>query len=678
MRVSYHWLNDYVESGLELERLAELLTHQAVPVEAIEPVGEGDHCLELEVTYNRPDLLSHIGVAREVAAGTGAPVRVPDVTLPEDEAAAGLPPIAVHIEAPHDGPIYTARRIEGVRIGPSPDWLRARLEAVGLRSINNVVDVTNFVMYECGQPLHAFDLDRLAGPEIRVRHAREGETIRLLDGSERTLCARTLVIADAERPVAIAGVMGGADSEIDEHTANVLLESAYFDPVAIRAAVRRLKLTSDSSYRFERGADPAMVSWASRRAAALILEVAGGRLVGPEVRAEGVLERVPRPRTLRLRLGRLASIAGHEISRKQAARILSRLGFEVIEQEQALEVRVPSARHEVAREIDLIEEVMRVDGYDRVPIRDTITVRAVRSDRRTEVLRRVREVMVAAGLREIQSVSFAPADDRADPPLFAGAPPLRLRNPVRADLPVLRRSLFAGLCEAKRLNFERGNRCVRLFETANVYLPRPEAQPDERLQLGLLIDGDFFDAKGVVEALARALRLERLRFVPHAGELPGFDRLERAQLRLGDTPIGWLGRVGADSLRWFDIDGEPPVVALLDLEPVIEAAVLTRTYVPPSAYPALTRDIAIVVEERVYVGDLIEAVREAAPPVLRSVALLSVFAGDGKSVARGKKSVALRLVLQSEERTLTGPEADRAREAIKAALVERFAASFRE
>ncbi|RME72292.1 MAG: phenylalanine--tRNA ligase subunit beta [Planctomycetota bacterium] len=677
MRISHQWLRDYVEHTLSPEQLAELLTRQAVPVEAIEPREDGDACLELEVTFNRHDLLCHIGVAHEVAAGERLRVRVPEPSLPE-----GREPVTaytdVQLEAPRHCPLYTARVIRGVRVGPSPDWLVRRLEAVGLRPINNVVDVTNFVMFECGQPLHAFDLQRLAEGRIVVRTAREGESIELLDGSARTLDSDTLVIADAARPVALAGVMGGANSEIVDTTRDVLLESAYFDPVAIRRAVRRYRISTDSSYRFERGVDPARVAWASARAAALIAEIAGGTIAAGLLRREGDPAHMPAPREIRLRLARLRLLAGVEISRKEAARILHALGLEVIEQPEALTVRVPTARHELTREVDLIEEVLRVWGYDRVPVRETVAVRAVRPDPRREALARLRMVLVGAGLREVQTLSFVPADDVHDPPLFTKAPALRVRNPVRADTPALRRSLFGGLCEVKRGNLDRGNRTLRLFETGTVYLPQDDGRPEEREQLGLLLDGDFYELKGVLEAVGRALRLPSLACVPVRGELPGFDPLERAAVQLDGAPIGWIGRLGRAAAERFDLPEPLPVLALLDLETLLEAADLRRSYSPPPPYPAVTRDVAAVVDERVYVGELIEAARRSGADALEAVELLSVFEGDGKAVERGRKSVALRLVFRSPERTLRGEEADAGREAVKAALRERFGATFRE
>jgi phenylalanyl-tRNA synthetase beta chain len=678
MLISHEWLQDYVAHDTPPAELAELLTHQAVPIEAMEELDGGDTQLELEVTYNRPDLLSHLGVAREVSAATGVRVREPETGLTEDADATAAGLTSVALEAPELCPIYTARVIRGVKVAPSPGWLEKRIESIGLRPVNNVVDITNFVMHECGQPLHAFDMAKLAEGRIVVRRATEGEPITLIDGSALTLTPETLVIADAARPMAVAGVMGGLDSEISEQTTDVLLESAYFDPVTIRKAVRRLKVSSDSSYRFERGADPAMAEWASRRAARLILELAGGALAAGVVREEGPADGIPAPRQVRMRLDRLRLVAGVDISRKQAAKILSGLGLEVLEQETALTVTVPTARHELTREIDLIEEVLRVHGYDKVPLLETVPVRAVRHDPRELALRRVREVLVGAGCREIHTISFVAADDAVDPPLFTQAPALAVRNPVRADTPVLRRSLYAGLCEAKRTNADKGTRTVRLFEASTVYLPQAGGQPDERLQLGVLLDDGFYEAKGVLEELGEALRLDLGRLHPVQGDLAGFDPLERAEVRLGAERIGWLGRIGAGAMQRFGSDGDRPAVLLLDLEPVLAAADLSRTYAAPSPYPEVTRDLAAVVDARTYVGDLLASARGAGAEALRRVELLSVFDGDGRSVPAGSKSVAFRMAFQSFEGTLTGDDADRGRELIKQALVGAHAASFRE
>jgi phenylalanyl-tRNA synthetase beta chain len=675
MNLSYRWLKELLnlDDDVGPARLAELLTSRACPVEGIEPLPEGDARLALEVTFNRPDLLSHAGVARELAGPLGREPVLPEPVLREEAGAPAARFAAVEVEAPELCPRYTARVIRGVRVAPSPAWLARRIEAIGLRPVNNVVDVTNLVLFEVGQPLHAFDLARLEGPKIVVRRARPGEVMTAIDGSRIELDAETLVIADARRPVAVAGIMGGLESEISERTRDVLLESAYFDPIAVRRAVRRLGLRSDSSYRFERGVDPARVEWASRRAAALIQEVAGGEV------STGVIDvdakTAAGPRHVTLRLARLRRVAGVDIRRSEAARHLVALGMDVVETDTTLEVTVPTARFEVAREADLVEEVLRCHGYDRVALTESLPIRVAPRDPEHRKLARVRDVLVGAGYREIHSLSFVEADDAIDPPLFTEGAAHRVRNPVRPETPALRRSLYGPLLRAKKTNLDKGNRRVHLFEASTVYLPRAGAQPDERRQLGVLADAGFLEVKGVFEALLAALGLELGEggLGLAASGARAFDALEQAEVRLGAERIGYLGKVSRAAAERFDLGKDRPVVLLLDLGALRFAP---RSYRDLPAFPAIVRDLAAVVDAARPWGEIEAAARAAAPANLRGVQLLSVF--EGEPIPAGKKSVALRMEFRAADRTLTSEEADAGREAVKAALRARFGASFRE
>jgi phenylalanyl-tRNA synthetase beta chain len=683
VNLSYQWLRDLLGFADDVtpERIAEILTFRAAPVEGLEPLDGGDTRILLEVTFNRPDLLSHLGVARELAGALGAEVREP----PVPPLAPGAIHVPVEVEAKDLCPRYTARVIRNVRVGPSPEWLRRRLEAFGVRPVNNVVDVTNLVLAEVGQPLHAFDLATLRGPKIVVRRGRAGERIVAIDGTELVLDQSTLAIADAERPVAIAGIMGGRDTEISERTRDVLLESAYFDPIATRRAVRRLGLRSESSYRFERGVDPARVEWASRRAAALIAEVAGGE-VAPGL-AEANAGTLPGPKRVTLRLARLRLLSGIEISRKQAAHCLRGLGMDVIETDETLEVTVPTARAEVAREADLIEEVLRTYGYDKVPIERPLPIRTAPRSPRERAIERVREVLVGAGYREIVSVSFVEQDDLLDPPLFTQAPALAVRNPVRRETPVLRRSLFGGLLRAKKTNLDKGTRRVRLFEVSTVYLGRKGEQPEERTQLGLLADVPFLEAKGAIELCAQALGLaDRLAFA--GSEAAAFDPLEQAEVRLaaggasgngGEAArLGWIGKVADRSAQRIDIGRDRPAIVLLDLDALVDAARLARSFRGISAFPSIARDLAVVVDSNRYWQEVLDAARAIAVENLQEIRFLSVFEGDGKSLPQGKKSLAFRMEFRAADRTLTSEEADRGRETVKAAIRERLGAEFRE
>jgi phenylalanyl-tRNA synthetase beta chain len=683
MNLSYLWLKELLDlpAGVGPERVAELLTLHVCPTEGLERLPDGDVRIALEVTFNRPDLLSHMGVAREIGCLLGRELREP-AAAPRESAACPVARCAtVEVEAKDLCPRYTARVVRNVRTGPSPEWLARRVEAVGLRSVNNVVDVTNLVLFEVGQPLHAFDLALLHGQKIVVRRARAGETITAIDGTVLELDPETLVIADGRRPVAVAGIMGGIDTEISDRTRDVLIESAYFDPVATRRAVRRLGLRSESSHRFERGVDPARVDWASRRAAHLIQEVAGGDV------CEGALDfdagTLPGPKRVTLRLARLRHVAGVDIPRRQAARLLHGLGMEVIETETTLEVTVPTARAEVAREIDLIEEVIRTFGYDKVPLDSRIPIRVAPPAPRERAIARARDVLVGAGYREIDSVSFVERDDTIDPPLFTSAPPLAVRNPVRRETPVLRRSLFGPLLRAKKTNMDKGTRRVRLFEMSVAYLGRPGNQPDERLQLGVLADAPFLDVKGAIEAVAEALGLgDALAF--EGSEVAALDSLEQAAIRVSAAPeaarplAGYMGKISEAAAEKFDLGRDRPVVALLDFDLLLDRARLDRRFREISPFPGIARDLAAIVDADRYWADILHAARSARVEHLREIRLLSVFEGDGKAVPKGKKSVAFRMEFRAPDRTLTSEQADGGREAVKAALRERFAAEFRE
>lgn len=676
MNLSYLWLKEVLDLPEDATpaRIAALLTARACPVEGLEPQPHGDTRIGLEVTFNRPDLLSHAGVARELAGAVGRDPRFPEPAPREDAACPVARCAAVEVEAADLCPRYTARVVRGVRVGPSPAWLAARLEAIGVRPVNNVVDATNLVLFEVGQPLHAFDLAKLEGPKIVVRRGRAGETIEAIDGSKLALDAETLVIADARRPVAIAGIMGGRDTEISDRTRGVLLESAYFDPIATRRAVRRLGLRSDSSYRFERGVDPARVEWASRRAAALIQEIAGGEVCA------GVLDvdakTLPGPKPVTMRLARLARVSGVDIPRADAARHLVALGMEVVETDLTLEVTVPTARAEVAREVDLIEEVLRTHGYDRVPLSAALPIRVAPRSARQRALARVRDVLTGAGYREIHSVSFVERDDAIDPPLFSKELPHRVRNPVRPEWPALRRSLYGPLLRAKKVNLDKGARRVKLFETSTVYLPQPGAQPAERLHLGVVADDGFLEVKGALEAVGAALGLDDLTFA--GAESRAFHAVEQAEIRLAGGRAGFLGKVGRAAVERFALGRDRPIVGLLDLDLLFERARLERTVREISPFPPVSRDLAVVTEAGRTWDEIVAAARAVKVENLREIRLLSVFEGDGKAVPEGKKSVAFRMELRAADRTLTGEEADRGREAVKASLRERLGASFRE
>ena len=468
MKISLEWLAEYLTGPLDAERAAEALTNGGLPVESIERHGN-DTTMDVEVTSNRGDCLSHVGIARELSALLSREFREVKPTTKESSHPVSEA-TSVRIEAPELCPHYTARVLRDVTIKPSPAWLARRLEAVGLRPINNVVDVTNYVMFELGQPLHAFDFDRLEGRRIIVRRARPGEKLVSIDARERTLSPEMLVIADAVRPVALAGVMGGRDSEVSDSTRNVLLESARFDPLSVRKTARTLSIKSDSSYRFERGIDPLLPERASLRAAQLILETCGGELLAG-VAAAGQTGYAPKRLTLRLE--KLASLLGVRFPPEQVLDALRRLHLSPIHVDGRIDVTVPSYRLDLNIEVDLVEEVARVLGYDKIPVRDEIAIRLSPPDPAADAMETIRSVLVSGGYFE--SVTFGWVSDALapdfTPPEAIGLP--RADSTVRKTDASLRPSIIPGLLESVRRNETVGTPDAPLFEIGSTFWLAP-------------------------------------------------------------------------------------------------------------------------------------------------------------------------------------------------------------
>jgi len=667
MRVSYNWLKRYCDFELSPEQLAELLPNAGLEVEAIEPVGS-DTVLVTEVTTNRPDWLSHIGVARDVAVVTGKPLCIPDVA-PATAGPDAHTLTRIEVTDTDLCPTYTARVLTHVKVGPSPDWLVEALESVGLRSVNNVADITNFVLFECGQPLHAFDYDKLNEHRILVRRAKAGEKFTAIDGSNHELSDEMLVIADANAPVAVAGVMGGLASEVSTRTHTVLLESARFHPVNIRRTSRRLGLASDSSYRFERGIDPSGIDWASRRAAQLIVELAGATL------APGVVEvsaPVPEPAIVSLRLERYRRIMGIPVEAQRACDILSGLGLECVKQTSGeLTFRVPSWRADLTREADLIEEVGRIDGYARIAAHSGLRLAVKEPDRFERVRSCVAHSLTAAGYSETVTWSLMDQQSADACHPFDTGSPIRLLNPLGKEAEFMRLSMVPSLLKVRKNNQDRRNRDVSLFEVAGIYLPGNP--PEEKKVLALLSDEDFLGVKGAIETVASSLHLhDRISFVPGG---PAFLQAgSSASITLDGKPLGYVGAVSDKLTILFDLK-TPVVVAELDFQQLEVAANLAPKYTPLPRFPEVTRDLAVVVEDAVTWAQVQQTTRAAAPLYLESLTFLSEF--RGKQIPSGKKCIAFGMTFRASDRTLTSEQADAAQKDILAALERELAASLR-
>jgi phenylalanyl-tRNA synthetase beta chain len=613
------------------------------------PLGDvlplADEVLEIEVTRNRPDCLSVYGIAREVAALFGGELR----PLPgEEPALTGEETPDVTIEDFGGCPRYIGRLFRDVRIGPSPPWLKARITAAGMRPISNVVDVTNYVMLALGNPLHAFDFETLGGGRIVVRRARPGEEFTSLDGTLRKLDPADLVIADAERAIAFAGIMGGLDTEVTETTTSVLLEAANFEPGGILWSSERHGLRTEGSNRWEKGVDPHLAPHAARLATQLLVELAGARWTGDT----DVTGDLPERPVVSFRTERANRIVGIEIPEQAQKDALVGLGFDVA---RGWDVTVPTWRaRDVTREIDLVEEVARVHGLERIPF--TLPLRSAMDGRLTKdqrLRRLVEDVLVGAGFSEAYTWSFTARDPHPDA--------LRLPDPLTSEHAVLRTTLLDGLVAAARHNVNVGNEGVALFEVARVYLPTGDELPEERWHVAGVAAGGYARAKGAVETLYGALRIE-----------PRLERTREPFLHPGKAArleAGWVGELHPTLLEgsWGTFE--------LDL-PTLFAQVPERVeYEDVITYPALRQDLAFVVDEDVLAGDLVFAAREAAGPELHEARIFDVYRGD--PIPAGKKSVAIHVAFLSPERTLSDDGARVIRERIVKALAEQFGAELR-
>lgn len=655
MLVSWKWLQDYVSLNMSPDELVERLAMAGLNHEASQSVAD-DLQIDLEVTSNRPDCLGHIGVAREVSVlwRTG-------LSVPSPQPVEAGPPVAeltkVSIACPELCYRYTARVLQGVRISPSPQWLVERLATIGIPAINNVVDVTNYVMMECGQPLHAFDFAKLAGPEIRVREALPGEQFAAINHKTYPLEAGMCVIADAERAVALGGVMGGAETEVSEATTDVLIEAADFAPLSIRTTARKLALHSPSSYRFERGVDPRGVDWASRRCCELILQLAGGRLAqGVLAAGQGLAEREP----IVLRLAQLPRVMGIEIDGDEVQRILTALGCEAAARDERRVTFVPpSWRRDLTREIDLIEEVARIHGYDQIP--EDVGVPMAPSHRSDEdrVLGRVRQVLVCAGFDEAITASVVSEELAAVFSPWTDAAAVRTSTPMLKGADRLRRSLIPSLLEVRRINESLGNPIIELFETARIYLPVAGGLPQEQGTLGIVSGGNYYRVKGVVEALLGAVHSD-IRLEAADIQQPLLDPLKSSELRVRGQCLGYLGELSADGWKQAGLRAGA-TVAEIRLDLLVGLADLIPKYTEPSPYPAIERDMNLIVDEAVRWAALAETVQHAVGECLESLTYQETYRDPQKDGA-GKKRLLFSITLRSRQRTLTNEEADRIRQ----------------
>jgi phenylalanyl-tRNA synthetase beta chain len=675
MRVPLGWLKEFVDVEVEPARLAEGLTAAGLAVDAVEKTGD-ETVLELDITTNRVDCMNVYGVAREVAALYGLPLRSIDTTVVESGVPAG-DALDVVVEAPDLCGRFCARVLD-VRVGPSPSWLRDRLEQVGIRSINNVVDLTNYVMVETGQPTHSFDLARVPGAQLVVRWSREGEALTTLDGVERKLPARVGVIAGhgGEPALALAGIMGGASSEISEETTTVALEAAWWDPLSVRRGARALAMHTEASHRFERGADVGAAPWAIARLAHLLQKIGGGSV------RPGLIERTGQSRGTRrvrpFRPERVSALLGVDVPAARQTSILRSLGFEVEDKGGESVVTVPTWRLDVSREADLAEEVGRQFGIDRVPAAIPSSARPGRLRLSQKRERRAREILTGIGMTEVISYAFVAGSQTETPPEGR----VRLANPLTEEQDTLRTSLvMPGLLATLRTNVRLGRRDAAVFELGRVFLPGADGVPREEARLGILLAGqwhpvhwsvrsrpfDVFDVKGVADLLF--VRLGVTDVAPRGdAPVPAFLHPGRAfGLARDGRPIGWAGALHPDERAVWELRDEVVVLEIATAGLLGEAPRAVR-FAALDRFPAVERDLSILCDESVPAAEIDARVRAVAGERLRSASLVDRYTGN--QVPPGKVSLTVSLRFQDPERTLTSDEVQ--------AAVDRVIAELRE
>ncbi|NND98091.1 MAG: phenylalanine--tRNA ligase subunit beta [Pirellulaceae bacterium] len=657
MLVSWKWLSKYVDLSMDREELESRLSLSGLNHEGT-TIVDGDPVIDLEVTSNRGDCLGHIGVAREIAVLYGLNVTIPEVSLKESgESVDSL--LSVENRFLEGCPRYTARVIQGVKVGPSPKWLVESLQAVGIASVNNVVDATNYVMMECGQPLHAFDYAKVAGSKIIVRRGDKKEKIEAIDHKSYDLDQTTCVIADAKQADAIAGVMGGADSEVNEDTTDLVIEAAIFTPLFVRHTARKLKLQSPSSYRFERKVDPEGVDWASQRVCQLIQEMAGGKV------AKGIIDtlpEIPERESILLRSSEIERILGVHIDSQEVTRILNELGCTADGDDQPGSICFvpPTWRHDLTREADLIEEVARIYGYDKIPEDSPIPVAPSQKRPFDVAMERVRLVLTASGLSEAMtpSVVTKKLDESLSP--WTDLPALQTQTQMLKGSKRLRRTLIPSLLQGRANNWATASLEANLFEIAHIYLPNDsdgsdDTLPSEQYCLGLVAGGDFFALKGIVETLISRLGIANDAVVEPVHRA-GFVKGGAVQLTLDDVLVGYMGIVDPRTLKQWKLPA-PVVAAELSLSVLLASSELVPQQQSVSSFPSVQRDLNFVLSESIRWSEMENVVRAAIGEELARLTYRETYR-DAKKDGKEKKRILMSVELQRHDATLSGDQAD--------------------
>jgi len=681
MKASYTWLKEFVDFNSAPEELGHMLTMAGLEVEAIEKTDK-DSVFEIGVTPNRPDCLSIRGIARDISAILELPLKVIEVTLANT---AGKGP-DVKIDDPELCPRYTSRTIKGIKPGPSPEWLSDRLELCGIRPVSNIVDITNYVLLETGQPMHAFDLAALAGGKIVVKKAGETSEFITLDNETRKLSKEMLLIWDSEKPVAIAGVMGGLNTEVTDATTDILLESAYFDPSSIRKTSKTLNLSSESAYRFERGVDREAVSLAMDRAAQLITEIAGGTV-------SEITDEYPAPfrsKNIPVSLDKVNKIIGIDIEAGFVEKTLLKLGLKVERAGDVLTVVPPAFRPDIEMDIDIIEEVARIYGYDNIPSTLPVMQMCPAPVHRTrEIIMSLKTSMVKSGYSEVINFSFMgpdaldmldlPADDRRRELVY-------VKNPLRKEDSAMRTTLVPALLTNVNTNLNRGEKMLRFFEIAHVFLPSGKKLPDEKVQLCAVFQKEagtalwqdkhdgFYDLKGVFENIFADLKISDVRFDPGSSESymhPG----KSCSIFIGAEKIGSAGALHPAVAEAFDVRGDINIAEIYDIKKLLAAVPSRPVFKQLQKFPYIERDIALIVDDTITVSEVEKEILSVESDIIEAVKLFDVY--KGKPVPAEKKSLAFSIRYRSDKGTLTDNEVDALHADIIKKLTNRFKTELR-
>lgn len=712
MKVTYSWLKDFVEIKLPPQRLVDKLTMAGLEVKSVEE-KDGDFVFEIEITSNRPDWLSVTGIAREVAAITGKKLKSSQVTSHLPVLQAGKPQgkkmrlekcylrhFAINIEDKKDCPLYTARVIEGVKVGPSPEWLKKRLELVGCRSINNIVDITNYVLFETGHPLHAFDLDKIVashqspvtsqGVNIIVRRAKKGEELTTIDGIKRILDENVLVISSdvknetggrrqaAGRLLAIAGIMGGKDTEVTETTKNVLLEAAVFNPVVVRRARQSQGLQSESSYRFERGINRDTVGNAGTRTLTLIRELAGGRC--ERVVTSG--EQKKNLKTIALEVPRVDTLLGVAIQSIKVKRILEALGCTLkAKAKNTFAVAIPSYRQDITGEMDLVEEIARIFGYENIPVSVPALIPQIHVQDQRDIISAIKNVLVGLGLNEAITYSLV------DKKLLSyaeqeGVKPVEVLNPLSVEQEVLRTTLALSLSRCVAYNLNQGQEYVSLFEIAKRF-SAINNRIQEEWYLAVALSGTkpfwfsqgrlkdemgLLHVKGILEAIFERLRIKECTFRPEQG-------LTLVEVLAKKKCIGYMQRLHRDVLDALDIKSKEVFVAELSLDSLLPLIDMKNKFTPLPLYPAISRDISFILKEGIPIDEVVEVIKNSGGPLLREVNITDYY--TGRQIPPGHKGLTVSCLYRSDERTLAETEVGPLHSEASRILAEKFEAKLR-